>query len=382
VSRVLFVVLLLIVVTLASALWVAVGGSNPASSFTILGQVRADEDPAGPYPDTSARLAGLPAPGYGAPKPFEGTKVLAQVGGEVIIEADVVPMVEELLNRNKDRIPPEQIPPTRQQLIRQRVMNLVEVKLIFNDAVRKIPKENFPNFEQQVRSAFERGQLPKLLEGYQVQTLPELDDRLRAVGSSLENERKQFVEQSVASQWLRAQVKVDEEIPHRDQLAYYEEHHEEYDRPLMAKWEELSVYRSRTPDAAEARRRLGMMGNRVIDGASWAEVARGGSDSPSAEDGGAHDWTNPDSLASEPMARALQELPVAAMSPILEDERGFHIVRVVERKPAGRIPFSEVQVAIRDKLKTERQNKRIKDYMDQLRRTTEVWTAFDDEEAP
>jgi parvulin-like peptidyl-prolyl isomerase len=64
------------------------------------------------------------------------------------------------------------------------------------------------------------------------------------------------------------------------------------------------------------------------------------------------------------------------MSPILESDEGFHIVRVLERKEAGREPFSEVQGKIREKLKDERFRAAIEHYLARLRREARIWTAF------
>ena len=36
-------------------------------------------------------------------------------------------------------------------------------------------------------------------------------------------------------------------------------------------------------------------------------------------------------------------LPVGKLSTIMEDEAGFHIIRVLERKPSGKVPFEEAQ---------------------------------------
>ena len=69
--------------------------------------------------------------------------------------------------------------------------------------------------------------------------------------------------------------------------------------------------------------------------ASRSSLWRGGqahSQDISATDGGVHSWTNKDSLVSEVLDEAIFTLPVGQLSQILEDKRGFHIVRVVERE--------------------------------------------------
>ena len=105
------------------------------------------------------------------------------------------------------------------------------------------------------------------------------------------------------------------------------------------------------------------------------------SQGPTADQGGKHDWTNQGSLVSEVLDNAIFTLPPGRLSRILEDDRGFHIVRVVERKEAGRVPFEEAQVEIRDKIKEQRRDEQVKKYLDKLKRETYVWNLFDQDVA-
>ena len=56
----------------------------------------------------------------------------------------------------------------------------------------------------------------------------------------------------------------------------------------------------------------------------------------------------------------------------------LHIVRVIEREPAGRIPFLEAQVGIRETLMMDRRQVATDEYLSKLRARTPVWTVFDD----
>jgi hypothetical protein len=51
----------------------------------------------------------------------------------------------------------------------------------------------------------------------------------------------------------------------------------------------------------------------------------------------------------------------------------------VERVDAGRTPFIEAQVAIKDELILERRKKEMDDYLSKLRDRTPVWTIFDED---
>jgi len=69
------------------------------------------------------------------------------------------------------------------------------------------------------------------------------------------------------------------------------------------------------------------------------------------------------------------------MSPILEDETGLHIVRIVEREDAYRTPFEEIQGEIREQLKNEHKQARLKEFVERLREEIPVSTVFDQQTA-
>ena len=86
----------------------------------------------------------------GEMKPCEGTDIIARVGSEAILEADVMGPINERIEANKDRIPPEQVDELRKMMVKQQLPQLMEVKLICLDAKRKIPSESWPHIEERV----------------------------------------------------------------------------------------------------------------------------------------------------------------------------------------------------------------------------------------
>jgi parvulin-like peptidyl-prolyl isomerase len=123
---------------------------------------------------------------------------------------------------------------------------------------------------------------------------------------------------------------------------------------------------------------LAAMGNEVLAGRPLADVARERSEGPTATSGGGFDWTGKGSLSSARLDEAIFALPVGQLSAIIEDGEQLHIVRVTERKEAGRTPFTEAQVEIRETLIAERRQQASDEYLAKLRQRTPVWTVFDD----
>ena len=107
-----------------------------------------------------------------------------------------------------------------------------------------------------------------------------------------------------------------------------------------------------------------------------AEVARAGADGFTAKEGGQHDWTTKGAQKAAAINEALFTLEVGQMSRVLESETGFHIVRVLERKEAGRRPFTELQGEIRDKLIAPRRDAAVAEYLNRIRKNARIWTAY------
>jgi parvulin-like peptidyl-prolyl isomerase len=122
------------------------------------------------------------------------------------------------------------------------------------------------------------------------------------------------------------------------------------------------------------------MGNDVLNGRSFSEVAKESSEGPTASQGGLYEWTTQGSLVSEVIDNAIFSLPVGELSAILDDHQALHIVRVLERSDAGRTPFVEAQVAIRMELRRQQQESTRKEYLDRLKNRTPIWTVFDDKQ--
>jgi peptidyl-prolyl cis-trans isomerase SurA len=208
----------------------------------------------------------------------------------------------------------------------------------------------------------------------------EYEQLLRSRGQSLDRMRKMFFERALAQQWLQSKVEVEEEIPHAEMIAWYENHLADYDYPAKARFEQLTVRITPEQPREIAWNKLAAMGNEVFQGAAFADVAKAKSEGPTAASGGGYDWTTKGSLVSKPVDEAVFTLPVGQLSAIIEDGSSLHIIRVVERTDAGRVPFLEAQVGIKTQLLDERRKRQMDDYLTRLRERTPVWTVFDGEQ--
>jgi len=319
-------------------------------------------------------------------RPIKSGRIIARVGSEVIIAGDVVPRVNELIQvgmqKSGGRVPPEEIERARRLLLQRELNKLIDTKLLYADAKRTIPGEAFPQLEQRLGDQFEQVELPGLLEKLGVRNRSELDALYESAGTSLLQQKKAFMDRVLAGQWLRQQVDTQVQVTHDEMLDYYRAHIEDYEFEARARWEEIMVSFHRFENRRQAYAAIARLGNRVIRGEPLAEVARAHSHGLTAAEGGRYDWTSRGSLVSQELNLALFTLPVGQLSRIIESERGFHIIRVLERRDAGRKSFVDAQVEIRKKLEQEKRQQRFDDYLARLRKETRIWTIFDDAESP
>ena len=358
---------------------------------------------------------GAPPPGQSLPvgamsaRPFIGAHVVARVGKEIVTVRDVLSQVPTIVERNRGRIPDEalaaqqealaadlgraieeafarqngspdqlviQSEQLRAQMLDQVLRSQIQTLLVFLDAQRNIPAEGLPEVRRQIDEGFEKQVVPGLLKRAGAGSRRELDDFLRSQGTSLEREKRMFFQQTLAQQWVRQHVNFEEKITHEEMLEYYRNHPDEFDQGARTTWDQLCVQFVDQPSDEAAYAAIATLGNRVLAGEPFAEVAKDASQGPTASEGGRRVWPDERHL-SEELENAIHGLPVGQLSPIVRDWQGLHIVRVVERTPAGRLPFEAVQEDIRSKIKEERVQKQIEEYVRELKRRTSVWTVLD-----
>jgi hypothetical protein len=353
----------------------------PAASFIAPGSIT----PTGPSPTSAAPISATAVPSDA--QPIEGSQIVARVEDQVILASDVMWQVNQMIAMSGQPVPPDQLPKVQQVLLRRMVMQLIDTKLLFADFRRTVPPENLEMVNKTIAEPFEKVEIPKLSKMFGVKERIELEAALRPSGASLKEVQRQFTEKTVAQEWLRQRMPKPKTITHEDLLAYYQDHLKEYEYPSQVRWEELMVRFDRVGrDRDAAWKALAEMGNDVwskvvanptLRGPVFVDVAKAKSHGFTAADGGAHDWTTYGALKCEAINEALATLEVGQLSPGIESEIGFHIVRVLERKEAGRTPFTEAQAKIRETLEQEQKEVMLAAELTEVRKNARVWTIWD-----
>jgi hypothetical protein len=79
------------------------------------------------------------------------------------------------------------------------------------------------------------------------------------------------------------------------------------------------------------------------------------------DDAGNQPWTTPGNLVDSNLSAALTLLAPGQTSAVLESPGAFRIVRLIERRPAGKKPFDEVSGLIRQKVADQRERQSLEE---------------------
>lgn len=313
-------------------------------------------------------------------KRCEDAQIVARVGTEVILAGDVIALfVNERLDELDGPIPDKY----RSKVLQAALPRAIQIKLLFLEAKRGIPEENYSKVEKEIQGYFYAKSIPDMMKRAKVSTVDELGQKLVDLGSSLQWQQQLFTERVLGQQWMSMKVKFEGPVSPSAMLAYYLEHEADYKHPARARWEEIMVSFSKCPSREAAYAKIAQLGNQVMNGLPFAEAARRGSDGSTAAAGGVRDWTTQGSLVAEQLDAALfgrgdvKGLPIGQLSPILESESGLHIIRVTERTDAYRTAFTEVQEDIRKTIQKQRGEEDAQAYFAQVKENTPVWTIYD-----
>jgi hypothetical protein len=314
--------------------------------------------------------------------------IIAYVGQTPILLGDLMPKVEariqEVLAKAEQEVPKEQLHFARINLLRGLLSQSIQQKMMresflieqVGTAAADKRQEADETLTSRARQMFFESELPQLKEQYKVEDLNKLDGLLRKKGSSLAARQRDFVDAMLGHLYIRSKVDRDPNVSIAEIAEYYHTNRAEFERPTRGTWEQLTVKFTNHSSREEAQKAITEMGREAYFGGNMQAVARNKSEEPFASKGGLHDWTPQGSLASEPLDQQIFSIPLNQMSEIIEDETGLHIIRVLDRTPAGVVSLSEVQDEIRAKIRKEKIATSQSELMRQMRERIPVWSLF------
>lgn len=178
-------------------------------------------------------------------------------------------------------------------------------------------------------------------------------------------------EERLAAAWLDFRAASDLRTPDYELRGFYEANQRRFWRPERVRYESITVPIDGRVSLARASQVAEYLRARLLGAPATAPL------DTSIARPQTHGWTPIGQIRSETLSRLIASLPVGRVGPIVRDEQGLHIVRVLQRRPAGLVPFDDVVGEIRSELITAKKPNFARGYLAELRKRANVWTVFD-----
>lgn len=375
-------------------------------------------------------IAEQPQPAANQPPPqavlFQPGQIVARVGDKTILYGDVAPTVNLILALTKNEAERQALEAQHEAVVKSLVMQAAQTKMLLMEFERGMPSELRSDVKKRteaetklrksVRNAFDRSltaarerveqaseddteklmqqdpsimRLALLMKQRGLLSQGELDIALREMGTTLARQAKDYGDHMMGMEAVQTALGNSRhskggkgqkhEITHQELLDYYQAHQADFQVPAKASFEILTARFARFEnDRARTHAHAAMMGNEVfLGGVPFAAVAKRHSQEPLAESGGQYENITPGSLASKTIDQAVFSLEIGKLSQIIEDDQGYHILRVKQRTPAGVVAFEDAQSDIRNKIEDQKKLAERQKYFTELRERTKIWTIYD-----
>jgi peptidyl-prolyl cis-trans isomerase SurA len=288
-------------------------------------------------------------------------EIVAKVNDEIITKSDLdseeQATLEEIYRRFSGAELDAQVKKAKAQLLR----NVIDRKVLLQNAPRLFDAAKMQDYF-----------LQSFKEQQNIQSDKELEKMLAGEGMTLADWKKKLLEFFAPQQVIRAEVVDRVAVSEKDARAYYDAHQDAFAVPAEATIREI-VIRAAPSDRAARRAAAEEVRAKAADpAADFAALAAASSDAGTKTNGGLLGTVKKGDLAA-PLEEAAFSVPVGQVSPVIEADYGFHILKVDARTDAYVKPFDSVKTDVQSKLENEEIQKQTRIYLKKVWAETTIW---------
>ncbi len=295
-----------------------------------------------------------------APVPEKLPDVLARVNNEDVKKKDFDLLVNNLRAQNNNApIPPDR----RDEILRKVLDELVVYTLLRQEAKAR----NITIEDAEIEARIE--EIRKSAGGD-----ANLRKELKAQGMTLERLKDDARTQMAISKMLQAQVASAPPATDADAKDFYDKNPDKWKRPESVRASHILIGVKDGASEAEkkaARDRIEQVLKRAKAGEDFAVLAREHSQDGSAAQGGDLNYFVKGQMV-QPFDQVAFSLKPNEISDVVTTQFGFHIIKVVDHKPAGTVPLDEVSAKIKEFLDNQKRTETGDAFIAQLKQKSKI----------
>jgi len=202
----------------------------------------------------------------------------------------------------------------------------------------------------------------------------ELEKLLAQQGMTLADLKTRLVEEFGPQQVVRAEVAERIAVAEKDAQAYYDAHIAQFAIPAEATVREIVLKAAEFDREAKRAQAEAVRARAAAPGADFAAIATEVSDAGTKKAGGLLGAVKKGDLATA-LEKAAFSVPVGEVSPVIEADYGFHILKVDARTEEGVKSFDDVKAEVETKIQSERFSVAYKSYVQKAWSEATIWVS-------
>ena len=163
-------------------------------------------------------------------------------------------------------------------------------------------------------------------------------------------------------------------VPEKEIKAYYESHLNLFKQPEQVKASHILIKvdpKAKEPEKEDALKKIRDVQKKQIKGDDFAKLAKEYSQGPSNAKGGDLGYFKRGQMVPA-FEEAAFKLKSGEVSDIVKTRFGYHLIKVVDKKPESTVPYEEIKDKLGQYLKQEKVQKEIKQLVEKLRKEAKV----------
>jgi len=283
--------------------------------------------------------------------------VVARVNG-VAIDAIELRRAKKVMLRGQ-AVPPEQETAVNKQALEQ----LVSAELLYQAAA----KLEIKDLGKEVDAKLAQGKARFKDEQSFVKAIKdlEMDEKDFREYTRRELLIAHFVEKEFVSKTAVSEVEI---------RAFYDKNQDKFKQEEAVRASHILIgvdEKASADDRKKALEKAEKLSKELAGGADFATLAKANSTCPSSQQGGDLGFFGKGQMVP-PFEKTAFALKPGEISPVVETQFGYHIIKLTEKKAAGTTDFKDVKANIEEFLKGQKINEAIQKYLADVRKTAKI----------
>ena len=213
--------------------------------------------------------------------------------------------------------------------------------------------------------------LDEMRKQMNLSSMDELEKAAKEQGVSFEDFKQNMKNQILTQLVIRNEVQPKIQVTKEEEKRYYEEHQKDLEHPERVRLSEILVSTEKVQPGdqagvAAAGQKAQQLLEQVRGGAAFDEVAKKGSDGPTAAQGGDLGFFKRGTLARELEGKTFA-MKTGDASDVVRTKQGFLILKVTDHEQAGVPPLKDIEPEIGDRLYYQKLQPALREYLTKLR---------------